>query len=97
MLVFQSATGSPVGSTTADAKPGPVKADTRTAPLRASGDGRSGALKQGNAKPFSMLGITWTDPAATVTVTLEVRTRNAGSGRSSSWLRLDGDTQNATA
>ncbi|MGW0647034.1 N-acetylmuramoyl-L-alanine amidase [Streptomyces badius] len=92
VLVFQSTTGAPVGSATADAKPGPVKADTRTAALRASGDGRSAALKQDNAKPFSMLGVTWTDPAATVIGTVEVRTRHAGSERWSSWLRLEGDS-----
>lgn len=90
--MFQSATGSPVGSTAADAKSGPVKTDTRTAALRASVDGLQASLKQDEAKPFSMLGITWTDPAASISGTVEVRTRNAATGQWSRWLRLDGDS-----
>ncbi|MEU6485512.1 N-acetylmuramoyl-L-alanine amidase [Streptomyces sp. NPDC046887] len=39
-----------------------------------------------------MLGVTWTDPSARVRGTVEVRTREAGSGRWSQWLRLDGDS-----
>ncbi|UUS33639.1 MULTISPECIES: N-acetylmuramoyl-L-alanine amidase [Streptomyces] len=39
-----------------------------------------------------MLGVTWTEPSARVAGTVEVRTREAGSGRWSSWLRLDGDS-----
>ncbi|MFG3410451.1 N-acetylmuramoyl-L-alanine amidase [Streptomyces sp. NPDC048142] len=92
VLVFQSVTGSPVGSTAADAKSGPVKADTRTAVLRASVDGRQASLRQVKVKPFSMLGITWTDPAAVVSGTVEVRTRAAATGQWSRWLTLDGDS-----
>ncbi|MGC2998533.1 N-acetylmuramoyl-L-alanine amidase [Streptomyces sp. G35A] len=90
--MFQSATGSPEGSTGADAKSGPVKADTRTAVLRASVDGHQASLKQNKVKPFSMLGITWTDPAAVISGTVEVRTRNAATGQWSRWLTLDGDS-----
>ncbi|MFG3308537.1 N-acetylmuramoyl-L-alanine amidase [Streptomyces wuyuanensis] len=92
VLVFQSVTGSSVGIAGADAKSGPVRADTRTAPLRSSGDGRSASLKQDDVKPFSMLGVTWTDPGARVPGTVEVRTRAVESGRWSTWLRLDGDS-----
>ncbi|MFE0035661.1 hypothetical protein [Streptomyces sp. NPDC059015] len=58
VLVFQGVTGIGDSSGSADAKSGPVKADTRTAALRSSGDGRSASLKQDDVKPFSMLGVT---------------------------------------
>jgi uncharacterized protein with LGFP repeats len=92
VLVFQSVSGSPAATTGADAKSGPVKADTRTAALRSSGDGRSASLKQDDVKPFSMLGVTWTDPGARALGTVQVRTRAVESGRWSTWLRLDGDS-----
>ncbi|MGW4203805.1 peptidoglycan recognition protein family protein [Streptomyces sp. NPDC004726] len=38
-----------------------------------------------------MLGVTWTDPSARVTGTIEVRTRDSESGAWSDWLKLDGD------
>ncbi|MEU9983533.1 N-acetylmuramoyl-L-alanine amidase [Streptomyces sp. NPDC050856] len=92
VLVFQGASGDVDGRTTTEAKSGPVKADTRTAALRTSGDRRSASLKQDRAKPFSMLGITWTDPAATVGGTVEVRTRDAATGQWSPWLKLESDS-----
>jgi hypothetical protein len=92
VLLLQSTTGSPVGSAGADAKAGPVKPDTRAVALRASDDGRAASLKQDDTKPFSMLGVTWTDPAAVVDGTVEVRTRDAATGRWSRWLSLDGDS-----
>ncbi|WP_228974811.1 N-acetylmuramoyl-L-alanine amidase [Streptomyces sp. DH12] len=58
----------------------------------AAADGRSAALKEEGTRPFSMLGVTWTEPSARVAGTVEVRTRAAGSGRWSSWLRLEGDS-----
>ncbi|MEV7866917.1 N-acetylmuramoyl-L-alanine amidase [Streptomyces sp. NPDC088124] len=39
-----------------------------------------------------MVGVTWTDPAARVSGTVEVRTRAAGDGAWSRWVRLDGDS-----
>lgn len=39
-----------------------------------------------------MLGITWTDPAAKITGTVEARTRDVKSGKWSGWLALDGDS-----
>ncbi|MCK8434460.1 N-acetylmuramoyl-L-alanine amidase [Streptomyces sp. D2-8] len=92
VLVFQSVSGSPATSTGTDAKSGPVKADTRTAALRSSGDGRSASLKRDDVKPFSMLGVTWTDPGARALGTVQVRTRAVESGRWSTWVRLDGDS-----
>lgn len=78
MLVFQSVSGSPAASTGTDAKSGPVKADTHTAALRSSGDGRSASLKQDDVKPFSMLGVTWTDPGARALGTVKVRDPRCG-------------------
>ncbi|MFF7142358.1 N-acetylmuramoyl-L-alanine amidase [Streptomyces nodosus] len=73
-----------------DAKPGPVTSQARTAALTAGEHGTSAALKQERTEPFSMLGITWNDPSAHVDGTIEARTRAAGSGQWSQWLRLDG-------
>ncbi|WP_456294388.1 N-acetylmuramoyl-L-alanine amidase [[Kitasatospora] papulosa] len=57
-----------------------------------SDDGRSAALKQRRTEPFSMVGVTWTDPALHVPGAIEVRTRLVESGQWSRWLRLDGDS-----
>ncbi|WP_435842685.1 peptidoglycan recognition protein family protein [Streptomyces fradiae] len=93
VLVLQGVTGTEATMGTGqDGKPRPVAAEVRTEPLTTSPDGRSAALKEEGTKPFSMLGVTWTDPSARVAGTVEVRTRAVGSGRWSSWLRLDGDS-----
>ncbi|MEV7487750.1 N-acetylmuramoyl-L-alanine amidase, partial [Streptomyces sp. NPDC093023] len=49
-------------------------------------------LKQRRTEPFSMVGVTWTDPALHVPGAIEVRTRLVESGQWSRWLRLDGDS-----
>ncbi|MFE6039701.1 N-acetylmuramoyl-L-alanine amidase [Streptomyces sp. NPDC056452] len=92
VLVFQGVTGSTGNGVQPDGTPGPVKARANTEQLATSGDGRSATLEQRDAEPFSMLGVTWTDPAAHVPGAVEVRTRSVGSGQWSRWLRLDGDS-----
>lgn len=92
VLVFQGVTGSTGDGVQPDGSPGPVKARANTEQLATSGDGRSASLAQRDAEPFSMLGVTWTDPAAHVPGAVEVRTRSVGSGQWSRWLRLDGDS-----
>ncbi|GFH35891.1 N-acetylmuramoyl-L-alanine amidase [Streptomyces pacificus] len=94
VLVFQQASGGSGGEAGPDAGPGPgpVRAESRTERLTASDDGRSAALAQRGTERFSMLGVTWTDPAARFAGTAEVRTRSVESGRWSHWLRLDGDS-----
>ncbi|MDT9682328.1 peptidoglycan recognition protein [Streptomyces sp. TRM76323] len=92
VVVLQGATGTEPAAGPGDGKPRPVAAEARTKPIAASADGRSAVLKEEGTKPFSMLGVTWTEPAARVTGTVEVRTRAVGSGQWSSWLRLDGDS-----
>ncbi|MEV6960340.1 N-acetylmuramoyl-L-alanine amidase [Streptomyces sp. NPDC051207] len=92
-LVFHGVTAPPADGTASDGKSGPVRPRAHTAPLQPAGDGRRAVLrKQDTGAPFSMLGVTWTDPAATFAGTVEARTRAAGSGRWSDWLRLDGDS-----
>jgi hypothetical protein len=92
VLVLQGVTGTEAAIEAADGKPRPVVAEARMEPIVAAPDGRSAALKEEGTRPFSMLGVTWTEPSARVAGTVEVRTRAAGSGRWSSWLRLDGDS-----
>ncbi|MEV6161323.1 peptidoglycan recognition protein [Streptomyces sp. NPDC052052] len=89
VLVFEGMTGDT--SVTAAAKPGPVKAEVHATALKVAGDGASAVLGKRDTKPFSMLGITWTDPAAKVTGTVEARTRSAADGTWSSWLPLETD------
>ncbi|MFB7736501.1 N-acetylmuramoyl-L-alanine amidase [Streptomyces sp. NPDC056112] len=74
----------------ADGKPGPVRSQALTAELPTTEHGTKAALKQERTEPFSMLGITWSDPSARVEGTIEARTRAVGSGQWSDWLRLDG-------
>ncbi|MDN3296597.1 N-acetylmuramoyl-L-alanine amidase [Streptomyces ficellus] len=92
VLVFQGVTGAGDFGTGGEAKGGPVRTDVRSAGLETSADGRSAALGQRDTEPFSLLGVTWTDPAARVKATVEARTRGAESGRWGRWLTLDGDT-----
>ncbi|MFE4826789.1 N-acetylmuramoyl-L-alanine amidase [Streptomyces sp. NPDC056672] len=92
VLVLQGVTGSDENATAAGGKPAPVKVQAKTAELTPDDGGRSASLVQRNTSPFSMLGVTWTDPDAHVTGTVEARTRASGSGQWSPWLRLDGDS-----
>jgi uncharacterized protein with LGFP repeats len=91
-LVLQTVPGDSAGSDGGDGKSGPVTTRSRSVALPTAEGGTRAALRQQDIKPFSMLGITWTDPAARVTGTIEARTRAAGSGEWSDWLRLDGDS-----
>ncbi|WP_432066563.1 N-acetylmuramoyl-L-alanine amidase [Streptomyces sp. C10-9-1] len=92
VLIFQQVTGGSGSEVRPDTVPGPVKAESRTERLTASDDGRSAVLAQRDTERFSMLGVTWTDPAARFAGTVEVRTRSVESGQWSRWLQLDGDT-----
>lgn len=92
VLVLQGVTGSDGNVTAAGGKPDPVKVRAETAELTSGDGGRSASLVRRDTGPFSMLGVTWTDPGARVTGTVEARTRASGSGQWSPWLRLDGDS-----
>jgi uncharacterized protein with LGFP repeats len=87
--VFQGVTGTSTERDDSSGGAGPVKADVRTTALKMAGDRRSASLGKQDTTPFSMLGVTWTDPAATVRGDVEVRTRSTASGRWSGWLGLE--------
>ncbi|MEU3656887.1 N-acetylmuramoyl-L-alanine amidase [Streptomyces sp. NPDC032161] len=89
VLVFEGVTGDSPADT--DAKSGPAGPDVHATALKVTDDGTSATLGKRETAPFSMLGITWTDPAAKVTGTVEVRTRSAADGTWSSWLPLGTD------
>lgn len=88
VLVLQGMTG--MDSDGKASQAGPVETQVRWAGLQTDASGAS--LPKRDTEPFSMLGVTWTDPSASVTGTVEVRTRGAKSGQWSRWLRLDGDS-----
>ncbi|MFJ7057357.1 N-acetylmuramoyl-L-alanine amidase [Streptomyces griseobrunneus] len=96
VLVFQGVTdGSGTGGD-ADAKSAPAEADVYRTPLKTSEDGASASLAQRDTERFSLLGVTWTDPAAKVTGRVEARTRSASSGRWTGWLPLDTEIDGRT-
>ncbi|OKJ36520.1 N-acetylmuramoyl-L-alanine amidase [Streptomyces sp. CB01580] len=89
VLVFEGVTGDSPADT--DAKSGPAGPDVHATALKVADDGTSATLGKRDTAPFSMLGITWTDPAAKVTGAVEVRTRSAADGTWTSWLPLGTD------
>ncbi|WP_299529214.1 N-acetylmuramoyl-L-alanine amidase [uncultured Streptomyces sp.] len=95
VLVFQGVTGDTDGAP-ADAKSGPVEADVHEASLKVAADGGSAALERRDTDPFSLLGVTWTDPAAKVTGTVEARTRSVATGGWSDWLTLETEMDGRT-
>ncbi|WP_340377631.1 peptidoglycan recognition protein [Streptomyces sp. SS7] len=54
-------------------------------------DRRGAVLRAASTGPFSMLGVTWDDPDAVLTGTVEVRTRDTETGVWSDWQRLDSE------
>ncbi|MFE0426223.1 N-acetylmuramoyl-L-alanine amidase [Streptomyces sp. NPDC058953] len=93
VLVIQGVAGGPGGSGGGKngAKAEPPRTEARATGLRVADDGTSAALPRQDTEPFSMLGVTWTDPAARITGTVEVRTKSAASGKWTGWRRLAGD------
>ncbi|MDG9702329.1 peptidoglycan recognition protein [Streptomyces sp. DH37] len=96
VLVLQGVVGSPVGGAGDDGKPAgpgkPVQAGIHSAALKVADGGRAAELGRRDVAPFSMLGVTWTDPATRVDGTVEARTRSTVTGTWSNWLALDGDS-----
>ncbi|MFB6778917.1 N-acetylmuramoyl-L-alanine amidase [Streptomyces sp. NPDC056352] len=93
-VVFQNVTGDSANDS--DSKAGPVRTDVRKTELKVAADGSSASLGRRDTAPFSMLGVTWTDPAAKVTGAVEVRTKSASNGTWSSWLPLETDNDGRT-
>lgn len=99
VLVFQGVTGASDADRdgrAADAKSAPVEADVHKAALKTSPDGGSASLARRDTEPFSLLGVTWTDPAAKVTGSVEARTRSAATGAWTGWLPLDTEIDGRT-
>ncbi|MFH8474673.1 peptidoglycan recognition protein [Streptomyces sp. NPDC018000] len=94
VLVFEGVTGN--SSVDADAKSGPGKTDVHATALKVGGDGTSATLGKRDTEPFSMLGVTWTDPSVKITGAVEVRTRSAANGNWTSWLPLETDVDGRT-
>ena len=96
LLVFQGATGTSTVDGEVNAGSGPARVDVHRTALTVSADGTSAALGKRSTKPFSMLGVTWTDPSVRVTGTVEARTRSASTGSWTAWLPLDTDIDGRT-
>ncbi|MFE9659081.1 N-acetylmuramoyl-L-alanine amidase [Streptomyces sp. NPDC005955] len=77
----------------ADTAAGPVTTEVHQAELKRAADGRTAALGRRDTDPFSMLGITWTDPDARLNGTIEVRTRSAASGEWTPWVDVDTEAE----
>ncbi|MEV6655315.1 hypothetical protein [Streptomyces sp. NPDC051219] len=54
-------------------------------------DGTTASLPERDTKPFSMLGVSWSEPEKNVTGTIRARARSAESGKWSKWLTLDSE------
>ena len=63
------------------------KASVHELTLKGTGDSKR-ALPRTDTDPFSMVGVVWADPEATVDGKAEVRTRSRETGQWSSWLEV---------
>ncbi|WP_343243088.1 N-acetylmuramoyl-L-alanine amidase [Streptomyces sp. SID12501] len=94
VLIVQGVSGGDAYSVAADGKPGsvPLASEEYAAALKIAADGDSATLAKRDTKPFSLLGVTWSDPSAGMAGKVEVRTRAAGTDTWSSWLELGTDS-----
>ncbi|WP_412735616.1 N-acetylmuramoyl-L-alanine amidase [Krasilnikovia sp. MM14-A1259] len=70
----------------------PVKVRRHTLDIAPAGrEAHTLQVPERRTATFSLLGITWTDPSALVTGTVQVRTRAAATGAWSAWRTLDAD------
>ncbi|MGW1463662.1 N-acetylmuramoyl-L-alanine amidase [Streptomyces sp. NPDC002308] len=96
VLVFEGVTGADGAHGGVDAKSAPAQADVHKNELKVSADGTAAEFEQKDTKPFSLLGVTWTDPAAKISGTVEARTRSVATGKWSGWLPLATDIDGRT-
>ncbi|GHF03386.1 N-acetylmuramoyl-L-alanine amidase [Streptomyces griseoluteus] len=89
-LVVQGVSGGDSGHD-GKAAAAPVRDRVRSAALDVRGDRTGATLARRDAKPFSMLGVSWEKPSARLAGKVEVRSRAVGSGKWSDWLPLDSD------
>ncbi|MGW2277600.1 N-acetylmuramoyl-L-alanine amidase [Streptomyces sp. NPDC001770] len=96
VLVFQGVTGTDDAHGGVDAKSAPAQADVHKNELKVSADGTTADFEQKDTRPFSLLGVTWTDPAAKISGTVEARTRSVATGKWTGWLPLATDIDGRT-
>ncbi|HEX6920680.1 MAG TPA: peptidoglycan recognition protein [Actinomycetes bacterium] len=89
-FAFQGATGGLEGAADSHRRTAPVAAHVRAVALPTAAAGKV-SLAQRTTPPYSLLGVTWTDPAAGFDGTIQARARDAGSGEWSRWLTLESD------
>ncbi|MFI2431614.1 peptidoglycan recognition protein [Streptomyces sp. NPDC018693] len=66
---------------------GGARSEVHAVPLT---PGRTTVFRAAASRQFRMLGVTWDDPSAPLTGSVEVRTRVSGGAPWSDWTRLDG-------
>ncbi|CAM5584778.1 peptidoglycan recognition protein family protein [Streptomyces aurantiogriseus] len=86
VLAFQGLAGGPTDGG-GGPQSGPVKASVQDIALRPGADGNV-TVGQRSTKPFSLLGVSWTDPTAKAPGKVEARTREARSGSWSHWFTI---------
>ncbi|MFE3515599.1 N-acetylmuramoyl-L-alanine amidase [Streptomyces sp. NPDC059166] len=96
VLVFEGVTGTSDVPDGIGATSGPARTEVRHDALKVSGDGSAATLRRESTEPFSMLGVTWTDPSARVDGTVEARTRSVRTGGWSAWLPVDAEVDGRT-
>ncbi|MFF5894570.1 N-acetylmuramoyl-L-alanine amidase [Streptomyces argenteolus] len=96
VLVFEGVTGTSHVPDDAGPSSGPARTEVHHSALKVSKDGTSASLRRSGTDPFSMLGVTWTDPSAKITGTVEARTRALPSGDWSAWLPIDTEVDGRT-
>ncbi|MER8188236.1 peptidoglycan recognition protein [Kitasatospora sp. NPDC094015] len=89
LLLQPVAAGADAPADQVRATPGGVTALPLTAERRSTTAEHT--LTAQSTKPFSMVGVSWDDPAVRLAGTVQVRTRDAGTGHWSGWLDLSTD------
>ncbi|SFC15028.1 peptidoglycan recognition protein family protein [Streptomyces aidingensis] len=88
-IVVQEASGVPDRPRAPEVLQGEVHAETFHEKLRVKDGGKRAEVPRTDTERFSMLGVTWTDPADEPQGTVEVRTRSALDGEWSGWQELE--------
>lgn len=92
--VLHNGGGSGVPAAVTDA--GPIHTSVASLALSA-GTGTDRSLAARSTKPFSSLGVTWTNAHAALTGTVEVRTHSSATGQWSGWVALAADEDSPDA
>ncbi|MFF4542233.1 N-acetylmuramoyl-L-alanine amidase [Streptomyces aureus] len=97
VAVLHGFSGGPGKNNVGQDKPvtGPVHAHVRSVALQVKGDRAD--IPQRDTQPFSLVGLSWTKPAADLPGTVEVRAHSVSSGNWGAWKSLDVDGRGAAA